>query len=125
MAPRPSKEDGDAIDQFLQRDPKVNCRDLAALFHTTYESVNERRRKLRLRELTGIDPRRPAGSQPLITSRVKLFCIWLISRDPELTLDEIADFIYLKFDLALHKSTISRLWKSTKISYKKCYVIAG
>jgi transposase len=125
MPARLKKRDGDEIDNWLRRDLNVNLDDIAWTYNTMYKTVSERRRKLRLREQTGIDPRRRPGPAPAITPGIRSFCLWLILWDLELLLDEVADYIYLEFNVALSKYTVCRLWKATNIIYKKCHVVAG
>lgn len=66
MAPRLSKEDGELIDEILRNNPNSDANELAELFHTTYKSVSERRRKLFQRMRTGIDDRKKPGPKVFV-----------------------------------------------------------
>lgn len=119
MAPRLSAAAGAEIDQILTDNPTVDLQQLAHQYSTTYKTMSVRRRKLRQRVATGIDDRRTPGPQPSATPEIKDFALWLISKDPELYLDEVATHIYFEFDVKLSTSTISRLWAECKVTHKK------
>src|ERR1700710_2915092 len=119
-----SKADASAIDEILTNEPNVNLHEVANRYNTTYETVRQRRVRIRRFQSTGIDERKRAGPRGKVTEAIKEYALWLISKDNQLYEDEVATHIEYEFNVKLSQPTISRLWASTQITHKALEVAA-
>jgi len=124
MAPRLSKVVAEEIDEILEAEPNVDLNEVAAVYNTTYKSVCERRKGIRKRLATGINSRKRAGPTGKVTPEIREYALWCITKDNQLYEDEVAAHIEAEFDVALHQSTISRLYTQAKITHKALEVEA-
>jgi len=125
MAPRLSKEEGDEIDEAIYNDPIIDLNKLAACYRVVYSTIQRRKKKLEEQLYTRIDPRKSAGPSPLVTPEIWQYVEDLIERHQMLYLDEVADYVYMEFDVKLSISIVCRILKSARISYKKIESVAG
>ena len=99
MAPNLSKRVRDALDESLRDNPQIDPHEIAMLYSITYNTVIKRRALVRRIELTGTDNRRKAGRPRIITPELLKYAIALIERNATLYQNEVADFIYMEFDI--------------------------
>jgi hypothetical protein len=99
MAPNLTKRVRDALDETLRDNPQIDPHEIAALYGTTYSTVIKRRALLYRIELTGVDNRHKPGRPHIITPEILEYAIALIARDSTLYLNEVADYLYIEFDI--------------------------
>ena len=97
MAPNLSKRDRDRIDEALRDNDNLDMRELAALFHTTYSTIQKRRAVVRSRPAGTVLNR--GGRPSIITDDIRRYVHALIERFPSIYLDEIADYIFMEFGI--------------------------
>jgi transposase len=124
MAPRLSKRESDALDEFLRDNLQVDSHEVAALYSVTHGIINKRKAVIRRIALTGIDNRSKGGRPKIIIPEILEYAIALIARDSTLYLDEVADYLFMEFGIQLDIPQVSRLWKQAGVSHKKLSVQA-
>lgn len=115
------------MDDILRETPECDVQSIAEAFKVTPKTVWYRRKALWERITTGVDMRMPPGFASAVLPEYKEFALELLTWDPTLYLDEIADHLYAEFgEKALFSTTtIWRMWKEAKISHKKNEVSAS
>jgi transposase len=114
------KHTADAIDQCLREGLETDLQVIATTYNTTYKTVCQRKRKIRVETATGRSyPTRKPGRKSIITPAVETYVYQLLQEDSTLYQDKIADYVYLEFDIQLSQSAVSKLLKKLKQTRKQ------
>ena len=96
------------IDALLANGYDLDFHTIASQFKTIYNTICARHRKLIARRAIGVDMRRPPGPPPVITREMEVYLVELLERDPDLYQDEIADYLYVEFEVEITNDQIRR-----------------
>jgi len=124
MAPRLSPNAAAAIDRILLSGIDVDFHVLAHQHKTTYKTICERYSKLRATEAISKELRKPPGPDPIINNEMRVFMAELTEREPDLYLDEIADYLYAEYEVQVSVSQVSRAFQRMKTTNKVVTVAA-
>ncbi|RDL42209.1 uncharacterized protein BP5553_02188 [Venustampulla echinocandica] len=126
MAPTLPKWKTDKIDQLLSAGASHrDFRAIAAEYKTTYKTICERYRRLEASKVIGNTLARPRGPTPVINHEIQMFLVDILEREPNLYLDEMADYIYAEFEIKVTITQVSRAVKRLKQTNKLIPVSAG
>jgi transposase len=123
MAPTLPKEVVSSIECAIECAFKANRKpdrsSIAAIFNTSYVSVNNIEKRVEQRLTTGTNPQKPTGRPTLVTAEIAQSVRELLERRPGLDQYTISDYVREEFGVRMNQCTVSRMLKAHNIPHKR------